>query len=307
MHSSILCILGPTASGKTQLALNLAEHAAIEIISVDSAMVYRGLDIGTAKPEPSLLKKIPHHLIDICDPSEVYSAGRFCEAAVALIQDIQGRQKIPILVGGTMLYFRALQTGLSDLPHADPLIRQKIEEEANELGWGILHARLQKIDPIAAERIKPNDAQRIQRALELYEQTGKSITTLHAQRNKQHSYSFSNVILMPPDRAKLHQKIAERFDQMLEQGLIAEVERLYQRSDLHPDLPALRTVGYRQIWRYLSGEINSVEMREQAIAATRQLAKRQLTWLRQWDAKDYYSSEDRELLQKVLRRLGGCE
>ncbi len=303
MHSSILCILGPTASGKTQLALNLAEHAAIEIISVDSAMVYRGLDIGTAKPELSLLKKIPHHLIDICDPSEVYSAGRFCEEVVVLIQAIQARQKIPILVGGTMLYFRALQAGLSDLPHADPLIRQKIEEEANELGWAILHARLQKIDPIAAERIKPNDAQRIQRALELYEQTGKSITTLHAQRNKQHSHSFSNVILMPPDRAKLHQKIAERFDQMLEQGLIAEVERLYQRSDLHPDLPALRAVGYRQIWRYLSGEINSVKMREQAIAATRQLAKRQLTWLRQWDAKEYYSPEDTELLRKILKKI----
>jgi len=301
---NILFLMGPTASGKTQLALNIAERIPVEIISVDSALVYRGMDIGTAKPSPEILKKFPHHLIDICDPAETYSSGRFCEEALSLITQIQEREALPILVGGTMLYFHILRQGYSAMPLSDPAIRQKIDEEAKEIGWEALHERLSIIDPIAAERIKAQDPQRIQRALELHYLSGKSMSELHQnQEKKELAFNIINFILMPPDRLALHQRIGERFDQMLEAGFIAEVQKLFERGDLNADMPSMRSVGYRQAWEYLSGETNYELMCEKAKAATRQLAKRQFTWLNKWDSKDYYSTEADNLLDLALNRI----
>jgi tRNA dimethylallyltransferase len=276
-----ICILGPTATGKTDLAMRLADALPVDLISVDSAMVYRGLDIGSAKPDPITLQQFPHRLIDILDPAEAYSAGQFCRDALAEMAEINSRGRIPLLVGGTMLYFNALQNGMAELPDADPVIRERLDAEAATLGWQALHQRLAEIDPGSAARIHPNDPQRIQRALEVYEISGKTLSELYAEQEQQpFPYRLLKIALMPPDRVGLRGTIAERFDSMLVSGLVEEVRGLYQRGDLSPDLPAIRAVGYRQVWSYLAGDYDYPEMREKAITATAQLAKRQMTWLR---------------------------
>ncbi len=275
--------MGPTACGKTALAIELVKRLPLEIISVDSGLIYRGMDIGTAKPTPEELVLAPHHLINILDPSEAYSAGQFCEEAKVEIEKIFAKGKIPFLVGGTMLYFRALQKGIADLPKANPDIRKKIQADAKDYGWKALHERLTKIDPIAAKHIHPNDAQRIGRALEVYLSTGHTLTERHQKILPEIEYDFVNLIILPGDRKALHLRIEQRIDAMLGLGLIDEVRSLYQRGDLNPDLPAMRTVGYRQVWGYLAGDYDYSTMREKAIAATRQLAKRQYTWLRRWE------------------------
>jgi len=272
--------MGPTAAGKTDLALAIAKRFPVEIISVDSALVYRGMDIGTAKPDAEVLQNYPHHLIDIVDPTERYSAGSFREDALGLMADITKRGKIPLLVGGTMLYFKALQQGLADLPSADPEIRAKLAAEIEQYGLAHLHARLEKVDPISAKRIHINDPQRIQRALEVYEITGHSMTELTKDTEQTLPYKVIKVIVSPEDRAILHQRIADRYKVMMSAGFIDEVKALFERSDCHVDLPAIRAVGYRQAWAYLAGEYDQETLVEKAIIATRQMAKRQLTWLR---------------------------
>lgn len=273
--------MGPTASGKTDLAIYLREHLPVDIISVDSAMVYRGLDIGSAKPTAAELASAPHRLIDIVEPTEAYSAARFREDALKEMADITAAGRIPLLVGGTMLYFRALLNGLSELPAADDMTRQQLEMEASELGWEKMHQRLSEVDPEAAQRIHPNDPQRIQRALEVYAISGISMSELQKQkRTAPLPYQLLKLALIPSDRAELHQRIEKRFMQMLEQGLVDEVKTLKLRGDLNQDLPAIRAVGYRQIWDYLEKRIDYTGMVEKGVIATRQLAKRQFTWLR---------------------------
>lgn len=288
-------LMGPTASGKTALSLSLAKKLPVEIISVDSAQIYRGMSIGTGKPTAAELAEVPHHLIDIRDPIEPYSAASFAKDALTLMQSITEKGKIPLLVGGTMLYFRALLQGLAPLPSADPIIRARLLLEAQTLGWGDLHQRLAAVDPLSAERIHPNDPQRIQRALEVFEISGKPMssffetaesaidnTIANGHTSPISDYQIHAFAFMPNDaeRLVLHQKIEQRFKSMLEQGLINEVEALYNRKDLDPTLPAIRAVGYRQVWQFLAGECNYNEMVFKAIVATRQLAKRQITWLR---------------------------
>lgn len=290
--SQIICLMGPTASGKTQLAIDLVQQFPLDIISVDSAMVYRGMDIGTAKPTSDILRLAPHRLLDICDPRERYSVAQFCEDAWREIHDILAHGKIPLLVGGTMLYFHALQQGLAELPSADVSVRESLLHEGSTLGWPHLHERLVKIDPVAAKRIHPHDMQRIQRALEVYELTGKNMTESQEQHQVfSTNHHFINLAIMPDDRALLHQAIAERFDDMLKKGFIDEVKKLYDRGDLSLELPSMRSVGYRQVWQYLEGTFTFDEMREKSIIATRQLAKRQLTWLRSWENAIYFSSD----------------
>ncbi|SRR5579883_3003737 len=300
----VICLMGPTASGKTPLAVELVQRFPCEIISVDSAMVYRGMDIGTAKPGAEILAQAPHRLIDILDPNLPYSAGQFRLDALREIQEIIAKGKIPLLVGGTMLYFRVLMQGLAPLPPANAVLRAQLQMRADVEGWQALHANLAKVDPIAAKRIHPQDSQRIQRALEVYELTGKTITAWQVEETSPLShYRLYSLALIPSDRARLHQRIALRFRQMLAQGFVAEVEDLYHRGDLSADLPSIRSVGYRQAWAYLSGEINETEMQEQAIAATRQLAKRQLTWLRSWPEVILFDSEADDIVGKVAKRI----
>jgi len=275
-------LMGPTASGKTALAVSLVERFPLEIISVDSALVYRGMDIGTAKPDAATLARAPHHLLDIRDPTETYSAAAFCDDARRLMADIVARGRVPLLVGGTMLYFRALLQGLDDLPRADAALRKKLEAEAAARGWPALHAELEAVDPVTAARLAPNDSQRIGRALEIFRLTGKPMSALLDRAQSELPYHVLQLALIPSDRAVLHQRIAARFDAMLADGLIDEVQSLRQSYALTANLPAMRAVGYRQAWAYLDGEIDLGELREQGIAATRQLAKRQLTWLRSW-------------------------
>ncbi|UGQ45568.1 tRNA (adenosine(37)-N6)-dimethylallyltransferase MiaA [Massilia endophytica] len=277
-----VAIMGPTASGKTAAALAIAERIPAEIISVDSALVYRGMDIGTAKPTREELAAVPHHLIDIIDPLESYSVAQFRDATLRLVDEIVARGKLPLLVGGTMLYYKGLQDGLDDLPGADPALRVALEQEAAQRGWPALHARLAQLDPATAARLKPNDAQRIQRALEIIELSGRPMSELLAKREKSElPFELLSLALEPSDRAVLHERIARRFDIMLENdALIREVEGLRARGDLDPGLPSMRCVGYRQVWEYLDGKIDYAQMRETGIIATRQLAKRQLTWLR---------------------------
>jgi tRNA dimethylallyltransferase len=277
-----LFLMGPTASGKTALAVSLVEHFPFEIISVDSALVYRDMDIGTAKPDAATLARAPHHLLDIRDPTEAYSAAAFCADARRLMADISARGKVPLLVGGTMLYFKALLQGLDDLPPADAGVRQQLEGEAASRGWPALHAELAQIDPATAARLAPNDAQRIGRALEIFRLTGSPMSALLARAQSSLPYRVLQLALLPSDRAVLHQRIAARFDQMLAGGLVEEVENLRRHYALEAEMPAMRAVGYRQAWAYLDGAITLGELREQGIAATRQLAKRQLTWLRSW-------------------------
>tara|TARA_R110002049_G_scaffold296784_2_gene485148 strand:+ start:1381 stop:2295 length:915 start_codon:yes stop_codon:yes gene_type:complete len=272
--------MGPTAAGKTDLALDIANRYPVEIISVDSALVYRGMDIGTAKPEPEVLRQYPHHLVNIIEPTESYSVGAFRTDALKLMAEITARGKIPLLVGGTMLYFRALEHGLSDLPTANMEVRARLEYEAEQYGLSHLHERLTAVDPVSAARIHINDPQRLQRALEVYEITGKSLTELTKDKASQLPYRIIKIILSPFDRAVLHQRIAQRYQTMVQNGFIDEVKALLSRKDCHPDLPSIRAVGYRQAWSHLSGEYDQEEMIEKAIIATRQMAKRQLTWLR---------------------------
>lgn len=280
-----VAIMGPTASGKTAAALAIAKTRPVEIISVDSALVYRGMDIGTAKPSPEELASVPHHLIDIIDPLEAYSVMQFREDAIRLVGEIAARGALPLLVGGTMMYFKGLTESLDDLPTADQAVRAEIEEEAARIGWPAMHARLATLDPVTAERLKPNDAQRINRALEIIRLTGKPMSALLGLRDKPElPFELVSFALEPSDRAVLHRRIALRFDQMLgtrdDEGLVAEVARLRARGDLTPALPSIRCVGYRQTWDYLDGKIDRAELRELGIIATRQLAKRQITWLR---------------------------
>lgn len=279
-------LMGPTASGKTELAIRLRQRLQtslpLEIISVDSALIYRGMDIGTAKPTPDELALAPHRLIDIRDPAESYSAADFRTDALNEMQHITAMGKIPVLVGGTMLYYKALLEGLSPLPKADPTLRAEIEQRAEKYGWQKLHSELAKVDPISAKRIHSNDPQRINRALEVYYLTGKSLTELTAEKGEILPYQLLQFAIAPQDRAILHQRIEQRFYKMLEQGFQQEVERLYQRGDLHLNLPSIRCVGYRQMWEYLQGDISQQEMIFRGICATRQLAKRQITWLRGW-------------------------
>ncbi|MBB5211426.1 tRNA (adenosine(37)-N6)-dimethylallyltransferase MiaA [Microbulbifer hydrolyticus] len=278
-------LMGPTASGKTDLAMAISDHLPVELISVDSALVYRGLDIGSAKPTPEELARYPHRLIDICDPAESYSAGRFREDALKAMAEISSAGKIPLLVGGTMLYFKALLQGMAEMPQADPEFRAQIEARAEKEGWPALHAELQKVDPALAAELHPNHSVRIERALEVYHLTGKTMTQLRAEQDSESlhtQYDIQQLAIVPDDRSILHRRIAERFERMLENGFIEEVKALRARGDLHRDLPAIRAVGYRQVWEYLDGETDYQQMVDAGIAATRQLAKRQLTWLRRW-------------------------
>lgn len=274
--------MGPTASGKTALAVSLVERFPLEIISVDSALVYRGMDIGTAKPDAATRARAPHHLLDIREPTEVYSAAAFCDDARRLMRDIVARGKVPLLVGGTMLYFRALLNGLDDLPRADAALRKQLETEAASRGWPALHAELARVDPPTAARLSPNDSQRIGRALEIFRLTGTPMSALLDQPQMALPYRVLQLALIPSDRAVLHQRIATRFEAMLAEGLIDEMQKLRRMPGLSADLPAMRAVGYRQAWAYLDGDIDLKGLREQGLAATRQLAKRQLTWLRSW-------------------------
>ena len=281
-----VAIMGPTASGKTAAALDIAQHIPSEIISVDSALVYRGMDIGTAKPTPDELAAVPHHLIDILDPKDAYSVRQFRDDAIRLVAEIHSRGKLPLLVGGTMLYFKGLRDGLDELPQADPAMRAQIDMEIARHGITALHARLKTLDPITAERLKPTDTQRIQRAMEIILLTGQTMSSLLAKTETPDlPFELLPLALEPSDRSVLHTRIAARFDKMLatKPGLLEEVETLRARGDLHLGLPSIRCVGYRQAWEYLDGQITRDELRDKGIAATRQLAKRQLTWLRGMD------------------------
>ncbi|MGL4837156.1 MAG: tRNA (adenosine(37)-N6)-dimethylallyltransferase MiaA, partial [Shewanella sp.] len=278
----VLFLMGPTASGKTALAIELAEKHQCEIISVDSALIYRGMDIGSAKPSAAELARGPHRLLDIRDPSESYSAADFRKDALADIEQIISMGKTPLLVGGTMMYFKALLEGLSPLPAADEAIRSQIQAEAEAYGWETLHEQLREIDPVSAIRIHPNDPQRLSRALEVYRISGKSLTELTQTKSAPLPYNVVQFAIAPRERSVLHNLIAQRFELMLQQGFIDEVRQLKARGDLHLDLPSMRCVGYRQCWQYLDGEFDYDTMVEKAVAATRQLAKRQLTWLRSW-------------------------
>lgn len=282
LYPPALFLMGPTASGKTALAVKLLEHFPLEIISVDSALVYRDMNIGTAKPDATTLAQAPHHLLDIRDPTEAYSAAAFCDDALRLMADIVARGKVPLLVGGTMLYFRALLQGLDDLPRADPELREELEREAAARGWPALHTELAAVDAVTAARLSPNDSQRIGRALEIYRLSGQPMSALIKQESTPLPYRVLQLALIPSDRAVLHQRIAQRFDAMLDEGLLDELTALRQRYALTADMPAMRAVGYRQAWAFLDGEISQTALRDQGIAATRQLAKRQLTWLRSW-------------------------
>lgn len=294
--------MGPTASGKTALAMSLLQHLPVELISVDSALVYRGMDIGTAKPTAKELAEAPHRLIDILEPTESYSAADFRADALQAMAEISSRNKIPLLVGGTMLYFKALLEGLSPLPPADPAVRQRIEQQAAENGWAALHDRLREIDPVAAMRIHPNDPQRLSRALEVFSISGKTLTELTKISGESLPYDVYQFAIAPNDRKLLHKRIEQRFRLMVENGFETEVKALFTRGDLHTDLPSVRCVGYRQMWSYLSGEIDYDEMVYRGVCATRQLAKRQMTWLRGWEGVEWLDTEKPdEALNRVIQ------
>lgn len=296
----VICLYGPTAAGKTGLAIELSQQLGADIISVDSALIYRGMDIGTAKPTAAELARAPHRLIDICDPGERYSAAQFALDARREIESILAAGRIPLLVGGTMMYFKTLLEGMSKLPEADPAVREKLTQRLNDEGSEALHAELSRIDPTSAARIHPNDPQRLIRALEVYEISGRSLTELSQTRSGALPYPAVQIALAPLDRKVLHERIALRFRQMLEQGFLDEVKALRERGDLHLDLPALRSVGYRQAWQYLDGDIDYETMVDKGIFATRQLAKRQLTWLRKWHDVRWFDSLAPDLVEQVL-------
>ena len=298
--------MGPTASGKTGLAIDLCQRFPFEIISVDSALVYRGMDIGTAKPDAETLRRAPHRLIDIRDPSESYSAADFRNDALREMKSITDAGRVPLLAGGTMLYFNALEHGLSKLPAADPRVRESLEKQANEIGWKAMHEILMQMDPVAASRIHPNDPQRIQRALEVIAISGQPMSELQREMaGAALKYDVHKVIISPEPRSILHERIEQRFDLMLQAGFIEELKSLYARPDLTADMPAMRAVGYRQGWQWLAGDLSFEEMREKAIAATRQLAKRQLTWLRREGVPIWYDLQAEGSKQKVFAEIGG--
>lgn len=298
--------MGPTASGKTALAMDLYDNLPCEIVSVDSAMIYKGMDIGTAKPDAETLERYPHRLIDICDPAEAYSAAEFRRDALQQIDEIRAAGKVPVLTGGTMLYFHALKNGLATLPEADPVVRERILQQAQEHGWDHIHRRLAEVDPESAQRLNPNDSQRLQRALEVYEITGRSMTDLWAEQEKQKpDFPIISLAVMPEERAELHQRIEQRFDIMLEQGFVDEVRTLWERGDLDLQMPSVRCVGYRQVWEYFAGTWDYETMRFKGIVATRQLAKRQVTWLRSWENLTWMDTHDPKLLANTLKLVGG--
>ncbi len=308
--------MGPTCAGKTGLAVELVRRLPLEIVSVDSTQVYQGLDIGTAKPDAETLAEAPHRLLDFRDPAEPYSAARFCTDARREIDDIRARGRVPLLVGGTMLYFRALIRGLAPLPEADPQLRARLEARAAAQGWPALHHELSAVDPETAARLDPEDRQRLQRALEVYEVTGVPLSEHHrrhrcavelsdSEESGQSNFPFTvlPVAVVPNERARLHARIEQRFHAMLGQGLVDEVAQLRQRQDLHPDLPALKSVGYRQVWQYLDGAYDHARMVDRGIVATRQLAKRQLTWLRGWPGLEWFWLDDPALTDRVAKRV----
>jgi tRNA dimethylallyltransferase len=295
-------LMGPTASGKTAMAIELRRRYPVDIISVDSALVYRGMEIGTAKPDAATLAVAPHALIDIRDPTESYSAAEFREDALAEMERIVAADRVPLLAGGTMLYFKALAQGLAELPAADPDLRERLEAEARKIGWDGMHRRLAGLDPEIADRIHPNDPQRIQRALEVIELTGRRMSELQArQEDSPFEYRVLRIVACPQPRSLLHQRIEQRFDQMMSEGFMEEMQGLFERGDLHRDLPSMRCVGYRQAWGFLMGEYGREEMRRKAIAATRQLAKRQLTWLRQESTALWYDPTVEDAQSSVFR------
>lgn len=299
-----ICVMGPTAAGKTDLAIALHERLGCELISVDSALIYRGMDIGTAKPSVAELARAPHRLIDILDPTESYSAARFRDDALAEMDKISAAGKTPLLVGGTMLYFRALEHGLADLPESVPEVRARLDAQAAELGWAAMHARLAQVDPASAARIHPNDPQRIQRALEVFEISGKTMTELHAVAHEQTlPYRLVKLVVAPEDRSVLHQRIETRFRLMIEGGFIDEVKALRARGDLDLNTSSMRAVGYRQVWEYLDGKYDYDEMLHKGIVATRQFAKRQFTWLRADKEAVWFESQAPDLLDRVLNYL----
>lgn len=298
--------MGPTASGKTSLAVELCQRFPFEIISVDSALVYRGMDIGTAKPDAQTLRLAPHRLIDIRDPVEPYSAAEFCTDACREMQAITEAGKVPLLVGGTMLYFRALEHGLSELPAADPRVRERLELEAARIGWPGMHELLRQKDPQAAARIHPNDPQRIQRALEVISVSGASLSELQGKTfGYTLGYRLHKIIIAAEPRSILHRRIAQRFDMMMAAGFVDEMQRLFARSDLNANLPSMRAVGYRQAWDWLQGRCTLEQMRDRAIAATRQLAKRQLTWLRREGVSVWYDLQADEAQREIIDELRG--
>jgi len=302
-----LLLMGPTGAGKSDIALQLAERFPLEIVSVDSAQVYRGMDIGTAKPDLRTRARTPHHLIDIRDPAMSYSAGEFVRDAGEVMRQIWARGRQPLLVGGTMLYFHALTAGLAELPEADARIRAQIDEQAAAIGWAALHEELTRVDPQAAARIHANDPQRIQRALEVYRATGTPITRL--QQNRGTLFDGVQVlefVLAPRERSDLHRRIAERFEAMMVSGFLNEVRRLYERSDLTAEHPSMRAVGYRQAWTFLAGRCGLEEAKETAVAATRQLAKRQLTWLRRRHTATWLDSLHPQVASMVINALSEC-
>ncbi|WP_284379831.1 tRNA (adenosine(37)-N6)-dimethylallyltransferase MiaA [Litoribrevibacter albus] len=299
--------MGPTAAGKTDLAVELVQRCNCEIISVDSALIYRKMDIGTAKPEADVLTKAPHRLIDICDPAESYSAAEFRVDALDAMAEIRSAGKVPLLVGGTMMYYKVLKEGIANLPEANEAVRQKLLNEAETLGWQCLHDRLKSIDPVSAERIHPNDPQRLQRALEVYELTGKTLTDLWAEQKRDVQCNFPYRVLSlavaPKERKVLHERIEQRFRIMLEQGFLDEVKALKERGDLNLNMPSMRSVGYRQVWQYLDGEYDYDDMVNRGIYATRQLAKRQITWLRSWDDLEWLDSLNPNLIPETVRQV----
>lgn len=308
-------LMGPTAAGKTDLAIELTKVLPCELISVDSALVYRGMDIGTAKPSKTQLAEHPHRLIDILDPAQSYSAADFRSDALAAMAEITARGNIPLLVGGTMLYFKALLDGLADMPAADAQVRAQLEADAQAFGWQALHDQLAVVDPVSAARIHPNDPQRLIRALEVYRVSGMSMTAHREQQTAQSTeaaasgrqqlpYTVANLAIAPADRKVLHQRIALRFEQMLDQGFLDEVLALRSRGDLHSGLPSIRAVGYRQVWDHLDGKLTRDEMQERGIIATRQLAKRQFTWLRSWEDVHWLDSLASDNLSRALKYLG---
>lgn len=302
----VICLMGPTASGKTALAMALHDALPCDIISVDSALIYNNMDIGTAKPTADELSRYPHRLINLRDASQSYSAADFCHDALAEIAKIRANNRIPLLVGGTMMYFKSLIEGISPLPAANHEIRQKIEQQADEHGWLALHEELLKIDPVAGERIHPNDPQRITRALEVFRLTGSTLTELTQIKGEKLSGDILQFAITPSERSILHQRIELRYQQMINQGFEQEVIKLKARNDLHEDLPSIRCVGYRQMWQYLNNEYDHNEMIFRGVCATRQLAKRQLTWLRNWPNLHWLNTENESNLSQILAAVGKC-
>ncbi|MFT2109825.1 tRNA (adenosine(37)-N6)-dimethylallyltransferase MiaA [Marinomonas sp. 2405UD68-3] len=301
---SVVCLMGPTASGKTGLAVELVQNHNYSIISVDSALIYKGMDIGTAKPDSDMLERAPHRLIDIIDPLESYSAADFLADVKKEVDDITSKGQIPLLVGGTMMYFNALKKGLAVMPQANQAVRANIEKDAELNGWSYIHSELAKVDPVSAARIHPNDPQRLQRALEVFLLSGRSMTDLWAEQQSQSlPFNMVDIAVMPNERSVLHRRIEERFGIMMEQGFLDEVESLYRRGDLHIDLPSVRCVGYRQLWMHLDGQCSLTDAIDKGVIATRQLAKRQITWLRSWENLEVFDSLSKDLSRQALKYL----